>query len=245
MLIKDIDVVILCGGFGERLKSVTLERPKILAKVGDTTFLDILIDKISQYKFKNIILCTGYLKGHIKKHFDDCHNKYNITLSEEETPLGTGGATKNAKSLIKSEQFIVMNGDSICNINFNEFLKFHIKNNGLISIVLSKSEYIQDYGSVTIDESYKITSFNEKIIKKESINKLLINAGIYLMKMEIFNYMPKSDNFSLEYDLFPKLCGNDCNNEYNSKCYGFITNNEVIDIGTPERYKKYINTINR
>lgn len=238
MLIKDIDVLILCGGLGKRLNPITLKLPKVLVKIGDTTFLDILIDKISPYKFKNIILCTGYLKDHIKKHFDFYRNDncLNIIISEEEIPLGTGGAIKNIKSLIQSEHFMVMNGDSICNIDFNELFEFHIKNDGLMSMVLSKSELTQDCGNVTIDEHCKITSFNEKITNELS-NKSLINSGIYLMKKEIFNIMPNIETFSLEYDLFPKLC----NNKSDNKCYGFVTNNEVTDIGTPERYKKTIN----
>ena len=140
--LQNIDVVILCGGLGKRLQSVIHNQPKVLAKIWDTTFLDILLNKISTYGFKNIILCTGHLKENIKKYVEYYYNNtndYNIKFSEEETPLGTGGAIKNAKLLINSDNFIVMNGDSICDIDFNEFYKFHINNNAIISIILSNS----------------------------------------------------------------------------------------------------------
>ncbi len=239
--LQDIDVVILCGGLGTRLQPIIPNQPKVLAKIGDTTFLDILLNRISLQGFKNIILCTGYLKEQIKKYVGYYYNdidKYNITFSEEEMPLGTGGAIKNAKSLIKSEHFIVMNGDSICDVNFNEFYNFHIRKNALLSMVLSKINESKDYGNVIIDKSCMITKFNEKLVNDSSntINASLINAGIYLMRREIFYRMPDKKYFSLEYDVLQKL------GSY--RYYGFVIDNEVLDIGTPDRYKK-INDILR
>lgn len=241
--LEKIDVIVLCGGFGKRLKSVIHDTPKVLAKIGDTTFLDILINNISLYGFKDIVLCIGHLKEQIKRHFDyhcddyhDYHgydrNIYNITFSEEEEPLGTGGALKNAEWLIKSDPFIVMNGDSICNVNFRGLLDFHIYKKALLSIVLTKSLTSKDYGTVLLNDSSIITNFSEKSINNKEI---LINAGIYIMQKDIFSYMPIQKTFSLEYDLFPKLC--------NNKCYGFMTGGRVIDIGTPERYKEAIHLI--
>jgi len=222
------DVVILCGGRGERLRSVIKEQPKVLAEVRGKVFLDILIDNILQYGFKHIILSVGYLREQIKNHFSNDENcNYTITFSEEEKPLGTGGAIKNAKDIISSNPFIVMNGDSICKVDFKSFFDFHIKKEALLSIVLVRSKTTQDYGSVTLDDSGRITAFNEKI---PGGSGNIMNAGIYLMGKDIFSYMPERDNFSLEYDLFPKIV--------NDMCYGFLTDGEFLDIGTPERYEK-------
>lgn len=232
--LNDIDVVILCGGLGTRLKPIISDKPKVLAKIGNVTFLDILINNISFYGFKNIILCIGHLKDHIKRHFDYycndyyTYNDYNIKFSEENEPLGTGGALKNAELLIESDPFIVMNGDSICNINFKKFIDFHIDKKALLSMVLARSVISKDYGIVSLDNSSKIISFNEKSVDN---NNALINAGIYIMQKDVFSYMPKQKTFSLEYDLFPKLC--------DGRFYGFITESEIIDIGTPERYERY------
>lgn len=251
--LEKIDVVILCGGLGTRLRPLILDKPKVLAKIGDRTFIDILINNISFYGLKNIILCVGHLKDNIKTHFDYyCgdykqiakidyktdynYNDYNIKFSDENEPLGTGGALKNAESLIKSDPFIVMNGDSICNVNFRDLLDFHINKKALLSIVLSKSTAkmtTKDYGNVTLDDSLRIINFDEKPVDND---ETLINVGIYIMQKDIFYHMPNRKTFSLEYDLFPKLC--------NYTCYGFITNSEVIDIGTPERYKRAINLLN-
>lgn len=238
--LESIDAIILCGGLGKRLRPIIYDRPKVLAKIGDTTFLDILINNVSSHRLKNMILCIGHLKDHIKRHFgyycNNCHNDYNIVFSEEEKPLGTGGAIKNAESLIKSDHFIVMNGDSICNTDFREFLNFHIHKNALLSMVLTRSNIYQDFGNIILDDSQMIVNYQEKMIdKNKEADKYghLINAGIYIMQKDIFSYMPNIDQFSLEYDFFPKLIGNT-----KDKCFGFITESELIDIGTPERYKE-------
>jgi len=232
--LREIDVVILCGGLGKRLTPV-FKGPKVLAKIREKTFLDILIDSLLMHGFKNIILSVGYLKEQIKNYFNYNYNKSHdclITFSEEEEPLGTGGALKKAKKRIISNPFMVVNGDSICKVNFRSFIEFHIEKKALISMVLVRSNTAQDYGSVSLDDLQKITDFNEKIAGKSDN---LINAGIYLMKKDIFSYMPKQKKFSLEYELFPQIIKN--------RCYGFLTEGELIDIGTPERYEKAINLL--
>jgi len=232
--LREIDVVILCGGLGKRLKP-TFEGPKVLAKIGEKTFLDILIDNLLIHGFKNIILSVGYLKDQIKNHFNYDYNKSHdclITFSEEEEPLGTGGALKKAKTRIISNLFMVINGDSICEVNFRSFIKFHIEKTALLSMVLVHSNKAQDYGSVVMDDLQKITDFNEKITGR---GENIINAGIYLMGKDVFSYMPKQKKFSLEYELFPQIIKN--------RCYGFLTESELIDIGTPERYEKAINLL--
>lgn len=229
--LKEIDVVILCGGLGSRLKPVVSDRPKVLAKIGDITFLDILLNSLAKYELKNIILCVGYLKEQIKAHFNSNKN-YNIKFSEEDESLGTGGALKKVKPLIKSNPFIVMNGDSICNINFHDFYDFHVNKKASLSMALVRTKAAQDFGSVILDDSQRITSFKEKVASRD---ECLINAGIYLMQKDIFSYMPDKNSFSLEYDLFPKVI--------EDRCFGFIVNSELIDIGTPERYENAINLI--
>ena len=119
------------------------------------------------------------------------------------------------------------------------------KRKALLSIVLAKSNIINDYGHVTLDKSQNLISFNEKmednkLIDNKLIGESLINAGIYIMQEEIFSYMPEQDNFSLEKDLFPKII-NDKNTK--SRCFGFLANSKVLDIGTPERYKIAIDNL--
>lgn len=225
---NDVEVVILCGGKGTRLLPTVSDRPKALAAFGNTTFLEILIDSLKKNGFKKFIFCVGYMKHQIKDHFKN-RDDVSIIFSEEEKPLGTGGALKNARSLIRSKTFVVLNGDSICEIDYHEFYRFHKKTKAILSMALVQTQETKDFGSVMVNESHEITSFKEKVTAQ---NPSLINAGVYFMQKEIFSYMPDISNFSLENDFFPDIVG--------KRCVGFIINSELIDIGTPERYQKAV-----
>ncbi len=227
--LKDLDVVILCGGEGKRLRSIINDRPKSLAPVGNKVFLDIILDNLISFGFKRIILSVGHLKEKIINYYNQ-YKACQILFSEEKKPLGTGGAIKKTKPFIKSDHFLAMNGDSYIPLDFVKFYDNHLKNQPLVSVALVKIEDIRDYGSVNLDNDGKIVNFNEKILIKKTG---LINAGVYLMKKDIFFHMPEEESFSLEYDFFPKILNS-------HSCHGFISEGELIDIGTPERYDKAV-----
>ena len=218
-----IDVVILCGGLGTRLRPISEDLPKVLMPFAGRTFIDILIESLLPFGFRRFILCVGHLKEKIQKHFKK--SDYEIIFSEETEPLGTGGALKNAAPIIECPSFLVMNGDSICPVDFSQFYTFHLQKGGILSILLAKPQTGQDYGVIEVDNNQRIISFREK---NKCRKTMFINGGIYFMKRDILDHMPAEARFSLEYDLFPKVLS--------AGCYGFQTVSEIIDIGTPERY---------
>ncbi|PKN70592.1 MAG: galactokinase [Deltaproteobacteria bacterium HGW-Deltaproteobacteria-10] len=218
-----IDVVILCGGLGTRLRAISPDMPKALMPFAGRPFIDILIESLLPFGFRRFVLCVGHLREKIRENFQA--RDYDVVFSEEEEPLGTGGALKNAASIIGSSSFLAMNGDSICPVDFSRFHSFHIQKDGIVSLVLAEPLPGQDYGAIEVDGNQRVISFKEK---KECRNTMFINGGIYLMKRDVFGLMPALARFSLENDFFPKIIS--------EGCYGFRTNAEVIDIGTPERY---------
>jgi len=220
----EIDVVILCGGLGTRLRGIINDRPKVMAEINGRPFLDILIGYIKNYKFKRYILCVGYMRDIIKEYYEKKKNEMTILFSEEREPLGTAGAIKNAEKLIQSEVFLVLNGDSICKIDLNDFLRFHNSKRALLSIVLTTIENPTDYGVIKLDKNQKILGFSEKTI---ACGISLVNAGIYFMNRAVLGDIPSGQKFSLEYDLFPKIL--------DKGIYGYVTDKRLIDIGTPER----------
>jgi len=225
--LSKIDVVILCGGFGKRLQTIVKDIPKPMVMIKRRPFLDILIDFIASYGFKRFILCTGYKADVIERYYKQKTNKLIIEFSREEKPLGTGGAIKNAENYIKSSPFLIANGDSFCKINLKEFVDFHFKKDALISMAVTNTDICDDYGVITINSLQQIVKFNEKV---KGCKNRLINTGFYLLQREVFSLMPGKGNFSIERDLFPKIIKKDL--------YAFETQESVIDIGTPERYKK-------
>ena len=216
-------MIILCGGSGIRLRPVVADRPKVLAKIKGKPFLDILIENLLAQGFSDLILSTGYLGEQIKYHFKD--RNFKPIFSEEKEPLGTGGALRKAKPFIGSNPFLVMNGDSMVEVNFKKLINFHAENNSLMTMVLAESDDFRDYGNIELAANFKIKSFQEK---RSNGPGGLINAGIYAMSKEIFSFFPNRRLFSLEYDIFPNLIS--------KQCFGFLSGGKLIDIGTPERY---------
>ncbi|MBI5180531.1 MAG: NTP transferase domain-containing protein [Nitrospirae bacterium] len=227
----DIDVVILCGGLGTRLRPVTGDLPKVLVNICGRPFIDLLVEGLQQWGFKRFILCVGYMSELVIYHIRQ-KKDWQVEFSEEKVPLGTGGAIKKAIPLIGSETFLVVNGDTICDVDYSKFYEFHIHNNGILSIALTMTRNSGEYGSVSIDNENRIENFREKENKN---GKCLVSAGIYMMNKAIVNWMPGNIKFSLEYDVFPNI--------QRDLCHGFITNSKLIDIGTPHRFEnatKYI-----
>ncbi len=226
--ISNLDFLILCGGRGTRLRPVVFDKPKVMVDINGRPFLDIILENIAAHGFKRIILSVGHLKEQIIDYYSKQVRDYQINFLEEKKPLGTGGAIKKAESMIKSEYFFVANGDSFFPVDFKNVYDYHLKNESLLSVVLTQVENTGDCGIVELDETGKIKSFNEKAPAGKSG---LINAGIYLMKKDVFSHMPEKESFSIEYDFFPKVLES-------RRCYGFVSEGELIDIGTPERYEK-------
>ena len=223
---NDIDVLILAGGQGTRLQSVVSDRPKAMAEIDDHPFLDILIDYVSSFGVRRFVLCTGHMAEYFLNYCRAKDSNVEIVLSAEKKPLGTGGAVKHAESLIETDLFLVMNGDSFCCLDISDFYSFHIEKNALVSMVVTRAEDVKDYGLITLDDSQRITSFEEK---KQSSEKAYINAGMYLFERSVLDLIPRNLKYSLEEELFPSLT---C-----ERFFGYAFDGELIDIGTPERYK--------
>ncbi len=153
---ESIDVVLLCGGKGQRLKSVVNDRPKVLAEINGRAFLDILIDYIGSFGFKRFILCTGYKADLIREYYKDRSTNLKIIFSEEKRPLGTAGAIKNAQGLIKSSPFLVLNGDSLCKLNLKKFIDSYFQKKALFSIVLVQAKQASEYGVVSLGRRNEI-----------------------------------------------------------------------------------------
>jgi len=223
--LKNIDVVILCGGLGKRLRKVVSDRPKSLALIRNRPFLDILLGYLLKQGFKRFVLCTGFQGRKIRDYFTKHSESKNLKFSFEDTPLGTGGAIKKAKRQISSDTFLVLNGDTFCEIDFKSLLKAHLSRESLLTIVLTKHKKNKNTGKVKLDKSKRVVEFSEKA---RASGKYYNSCGIYLMQKDVFSFMRKN-KFSLEYDLLPSLIL--------KKCFGFITNAGFIDIGTPQEYK--------
>ena len=229
-ILKDTDVIILCGGRGSRLKRTTKNLPKPLIKIDGRPFLDILIAHFYRIGLRRFILASGYRADIIRKYYSENNTDgLKILCSREKKPLGTGGAVKNAQRFVHSNYFIVLNGDSIYNFGLPEFLKFCLKKTTFLgAIALKRLTCGKDYGSISIDRRGRIINFTEK---NGASKNCFVNGGVYIFNKNIFPMIPLNRKFSLEMDLFPKLTAL-------KGFYGYKTKGFFIDIGTPQRLKK-------
>lgn len=182
-----MQLLILCGGKGTRLKPLTEQRPKPLLEVLGKPIIQYQLDFFKRHGIKDIILCTGYKHELFEKKFP------NLEKCTEKEALGTAGAIKNVEKLIKDD-FIVTNGDNIFSFNFQ---KMHKMFSDVKNPLLALSQLMSPYGVIDL-EGDRITQFREK-----PMLKLWVNAGITIFKYDNLDYFPKKG--MIEYDVYPKL----------------------------------------
>jgi len=218
--------MILVGGKGRRLQSVISDRPKPMALVEGRPFLEWLLRLLRSQGMKRITLCTGYMSEVIENHFGNGNDlQMKLTYSREHTPLGTGGAVRNALGLTVSSSVLVLNGDSYCRLDVRRMIREHLAARALTSIWAVTVDDSSRYGSVEVDETNAVRAFREKASTKQAG---LINAGIYLFEHSVLEAIPGGRTVSLETDVLPSLTG--------KGLHAVIGSTPFIDIGIPEVY---------
>ncbi len=224
--------VIIAGGIGKRLKPVTGELPKALVKIKEKPLAEHVIEGLKLYGIKDIILCTGYLSSVIEDYLEDGKRfGVNIEYSVEKNELGTGGALKNAQSLIGSETFLVLYGDIIVEMNFQKFIDFHRQKNSEGTLVIHETDHPFDSDMIEVDDNGKITAFLGKP-KPGDVIRGFGSAGVYCFEPSIFRFFPQNKSVLDKEVLSAAL-------KKGAKLYGYITSELIKDIGTLHRYQNY------
>lgn len=184
-------VVLMAGGLGTRLRPLTHDLPKPLLKVGNKPILETIIENFAKYGFVNITISVNYKADMIKEYFGDGSALgVNIDYIQETQRLGTAGAL----SLIKDrpqEPFFVMNADLLTNVNFEHLLDFHSFEHSVATMCVREYDYQVPYGVIQTDGS-RITAIEEK-----PVHKFFINAGIYVLSPQVFEYIPKEKFYDM------------------------------------------------
>jgi D-glycero-alpha-D-manno-heptose 1-phosphate guanylyltransferase len=217
-----MEVIILAGGMGTRVREVLADLPKPMAQINGKPFLHYLFEWLTHYPVKKFILSVGYKAECIINYFESSYNDIPIEYSIEEKPLGTGGAIMYALQNTTRTNVIIVNGDTYFPIDINRFYDLHFKKNYLLSIALKPMCNFDRYGSVECNGD-TIIRFNEK----KMCTKGLINGGIYLVNKQFFEKRQFPEVFSFEREVLEKEAGS-------SNLKGLIFDNKFIDIGIPE-----------
>lgn len=198
----------LVGGVGTRLKPLTDNLPKSMLPMMGKPLLERNILKLKDYGVNEIILSTCYKPQKIQKYFGD-GTKLGIKIEyiEQDTPLGTGGAIKNAERFF-NDTFIIVTQDILSDINISDMMKFHKEKSAAVTIAVTQVKNPSNYGVIEYNENFYAESFTLKSNLSE-ITSNYINTGIYIVEPKILKEIPESQVVSLEEETYPLLLKRD------------------------------------
>ena len=223
-----MEAVILAGGKGTRLQDIVSDRPKPMADVNGKPFLEYLMDFLLKYDCSHFILSTGYMKEAIRDHFGVSYKNIPISYSEEEVPLGTGGAVLQSLDYLRTNKpSIILNGDTFFDFDLSDFTNTFIESNADLFIALFQTTESNRYGKVTLNNRGKMNmAFSQKANTGE-----LASGGFFIMNKSIKNLFQKDlKSFSFEEDFLPEICKN------GAWIGGMKFDAQFVDIGMPKDY---------
>lgn len=224
--VTGMEVVILAGGVGSRLRSVVSDVPKPMTDIRGKPFLEHLIRYLAPFGVEKIVLSVCHKRELIREHFGKRFLGIPILYSEEETPLGTGGAIAQSLGYVEGPRALVLNGDTFFRFDPADFLRRHREGACDVTIGLKWLKDCARYGTVTVAEG-KVLGFKEKSGETSGY----INAGVYGIEKTVFERFRFPGRFSFETDfLQDKLAA--------LRVCPYIGDGYFIDIGVPEDYRR-------
>lgn len=218
-----MEAIVLAGGFGTRLRQVVADVPKPMAPITGRPFLEILLGSLAQKGFSRVVLSLGFMAEKISGHFGPRFAGLDLVYVVEDTPLGTGGATRLAAAACTQDHVFVFNGDTYLDLEV-ELLEQQWQARRHPIVVGRQVPDTARYGRLVVDGD-RITNFAEKGITGSG----LINAGCYVLSTDALVRFPLNQAFSIETDYLVSEVAR-------AMVEVFVTEGVFIDIGIPEDY---------
>lgn len=223
--LEALDILVLAGGLGTRLRPVLGDLPKMLAPISGRPYLAYMLDWLANFGARRVVLALG----HRARAIIDCLDAHRprsmeVTTIVEPEPLGTAGAIRFARNALRSNPVLVMNGDSFTDADLCAFAEHHRAAKAAGSVLCAEVDDAGRYGRVDLDNRGYIRGFIEK--DKSFHGSALINAGVYLLSSALLDRIAASRASSLEHDVFEHLPAGSLS--------AFAGRFRFIDIGTPE-----------
>lgn len=225
----ELRALILVGGYGTRLRPLTLSRPKPLVEFANKPMLLHQMEALVQAGVTQVILAVSYRAEEMEEELKEEAKKLGVKLifSHEKEPLGTAGPLALAKEIldIDDEPFFVLNSDIICDFPFKELVAFHKHHGKEGTIVVTKVEEPSKYGVVLYGEQGKIESFIEK--PQEFVSNK-INAGMYILSPSVLRRIQLRPT-SIEKEVFPDMARE-------GQLYAMELQGFWMDVGQPKDF---------
>ena len=233
-----IKVVIMAGGKGTRVASIAPDIPKPMIVLDGKPVLQYQIECLARNNLRNIILVTGHL-GHVIREYFGSGERFGVSLSyyEETVPLGTAGALPKIAAQL-SDNFILLCGDILFDMNFARLLDFHFEKNADATLVSHPNSHPYDSALLVTDVERRVRAWRAKD-EARLYYKNEVNAGIHVIRRSLLDMLPtENEKIDLDRDLLKAALGA-------RRVFAYATPEYIKDMGTPERYEQVIEDIHR
>lgn len=232
--------VIIAGGFGTRLRPLTLRRPKPLIPVANRPFLEYQVAQLRAAGVEEIVFATNYLADRIEAHFGD-GSRFGVRMryAMEHEPLGTAGAIRNAVEGLPPMRCIVFNGDILTDFDIGAIVRSHLERKAQATLTLYRVARPHPYGVIQVADDGRVLAFLEPSEEQKRAadrgepmeGSDFINAGIYVLEPELIAQIPLRP-CSIEREFYPQIL------EQGVPVYGFEGQGFWLDIGRPAQYMR-------
>ena len=226
-----MNAVIMAGGFGTRLRPLTINVPKPMVPMLNKPMMHHIVSLLRQHGFSNIVATLFYQPETIMNYFGN-GRAFNVDMKyvQAEADYGTAGSVRNAAELLR-DRFLVISGDVLTDVNLTKALQFHVDRKATATIVLSRTKNPLQYGVVITGEDGRIQRFLEKPSWGEVFSDT-INTGIYIFEPDVLNLIPPKQEFDFSKNLFPLLL------ESHATLYGYVSDGYWRDVGNLDEYQQ-------
>ena len=219
--------VVLAGGQGTRLRPYTLVLPKPLMPIGEFPILEVIIRQLAYYGFSTITLAVNHQASIIKAFFGDGERwGVKIDYALEDIPLGTMGPLKQMMNL--PENFLVMNGDILTDMNFCEFYEDHERRGDIFTVSSYQREHTVDYGVLGTNEQGFLREFNEKPKLKYEVS-----MGVYMLNRRVIDVIPINKLYGFDNLMLDLI-------KFGNPTWVKLFHGYWLDIGRPDDYVQAI-----
>lgn len=196
--------VIMAGGQGSRLRPLTENVPKPMARLCGRPVVEYILELLAENGVFESVLTLQYLPERITGHFEgQAFAGVKLSFCEEEAPLGTAGSVRNALGVADGPA-LVISGDALCDFPLRQAVEAHRESGAAVTIVTARVDDPREYGLVVADGEDRITGFVEKPSYAQATSELA-NTGIYILSAEAVNMIPDGRKFDFASDLFPEM----------------------------------------
>jgi len=226
-------VVIMAGGKGTRISSIANDIPKPMIKIEGKPVLEHEIECLRNQGFDDIIITVSHLGNVIIDYFGD-GSKFGVNIEYyfEKEPLGNAGALFKLKDKLK-EDFLLLNGDALFDVDFNRFVKYHKSKGGLVTLFTHPNSHPYDSGLIIADKDGSVKQWLSKEDVRPKYYRNRVNAGLHVVSPEILSGDIQNGKIDLDRQVLKPLAGT-------GKMFVYDSPEYVKDMGTPERYEMVI-----